>query len=223
MLKALGTVFLFFVVGVSLAQNVQTTYYENRSLTKKANAEKAQFVKSVWKNADGSETTEVKKIEGNQVVFSETYFGEEPTGIWTFHDGNTKREFNYDFKLVYGSRKCSDSLEHSIVDPWDNNAQEDYKAPVFATGEKHFFQYLAAKMYYNPLAKEKMIQGRVLVSYKIKKDGTLDEFQVVMGAHVLLDKEAVRVLREMKFSSPAMLKGKPIDLCVKTMVSFRLS
>ncbi|MFZ1678757.1 MAG: energy transducer TonB, partial [Saprospiraceae bacterium] len=64
--------------------------------------------------------------------------------------------------------------------------------------------------------------GQVILSFTITKEGNVEDIIVLRGANILLDKEAVRVIRQLSFSNPGMLDGKPVKICVKLPVKYVL-
>ena len=61
-----------------------------------------------------------------------------------------------------------------------------------------------------------------MTSFIVTKDGQIENIVVNKGVDITLDKEAVRILRALKFSTPPLLNGRPVNICVKFPISFRL-
>ena len=71
-------------------------------------------------------------------------------------------------------------------------------------------------------AQDNNIQGRVIVRFFVKTDGSISDVEVVRPVHPLLDKEAVRVIKSMPKFKPTTQNGKPVNgTCVMT-VPFQL-
>lgn len=66
------------------------------------------------------------------------------------------------------------------------------------------------------------LNGSVQLSFIITKEGVVKDIIVTKGVDIALDKEAVRVIRKLKFSAPSMLKGEPVEVCIKMPMSFRM-
>lgn len=64
----------------------------------------------------------------------------------------------------------------------------------FKFGEDSLNRFLGANIKYPELARKALIQGRVMLSFIIEKDGAVSDIQVTEGVHVALNTEAVRVL-----------------------------
>ena len=99
---------------------------------------------------------------------------------------------------------------------YEENAQ-------FPGGEQECFKFLAANVKYPAECIEKGIQGRVIVSFIIETDGTLDEIKTMRSPDPLLTKEAERVVALMPKWKPAMQNGKPVRSRFTLPVMFRLN
>lgn len=111
-----------------------------------------------------------------------------------------------------------------------SNAQEQDKVFVdyeenaqFPGGEQECFKFLAANVKYPAECIEKGIQGRVIVSFTIETDGTIDEIKTMRSPDQLLTKEAERVVALMPKWKPFMQNGKPVRSRFTLPVMFRLN
>ena len=95
--------------------------------------------------------------------------------------------------------------------------------PEFPGGTMGMLGYLTANIKYPAECREKNIQGRVLVSFVIDKDGYIVEPEVVKSVDPLLDAEALRVVNAMPAWTPGMQKGKPVRVKYTVPINFRLS
>lgn len=71
------------------------------------------------------------------------------------------------------------------------------KQPEFPGGTAELFKYLSKAIKYPVIAQENGIQGRVVCSFVVNRDGSIVDIQVMRGVDPSLDKEAVRVISEM--------------------------
>lgn len=108
---------------------------------------------------------------------------------------------------VSGSNKLSD-----IVD----------EMPQFPGGTNGLMVWLSNNVKYPAVAQENGVQGRVIVSCVIERDGSITDVRVVQGIDPSLDKEAVRVVSSMPKWTPAKIKGQPIRVLYRVPVAFRL-
>lgn len=95
--------------------------------------------------------------------------------------------------------------------------------PSFNGGNlSRFSEWVNSKLNYPEEAKENGLQGRVLLSFTIKADGTLTDIKVLRGVDPVLDKEAVKVVSQSPKWKPCLLNGQPIDYSIKFPVIFQL-
>lgn len=208
---------------ICFGQTTQTKYFNNQWLEKEVLVEKAKFLETITKNEDGSVTTEVKNIKKNEIVRSETYKGDEPYGVWVYQSGKETTKLDYNFQLKYANEKCTDSISSvKISNYFQDNDSLGYKAPKISSGESNIYQYIIHNINFPPRAREEGIQGKVYVVFTFNKDGSTDNFYIEKGTNILLDKEAVRILKQLKFSSPPTLQGQPQNFCVTMPISFKL-
>lgn len=95
--------------------------------------------------------------------------------------------------------------------------------PTFPGGEAALLQYIGKNMKYPVIAQENGIQGRVIVSFVIEKDGHVADVTVVRGVDPALDKEAIRVVSAMPRWRPGEQRGKPVRVKYTLPVTFRLN
>lgn len=81
--------------------------------------------------------------------------------------------------------------------------------PEFPGGMKGCLDFIQTEMCYPEEAKKAGIQGRVILQFIIEKDGTPTQPRIVRSVHPLLDKEALRIIRQMPKWIPGKQDGKP--------------
>jgi protein TonB len=81
------------------------------------------------------------------------------------------------------------------------------KAPQYPGGNEALQRYLTEKLVYPDKAKQKSIEGQVMVGFTVNDKGRVGDIRILKHAHALLDSEAVRVVRTMPRWQPAT-KGK---------------
>lgn len=96
------------------------------------------------------------------------------------------------------------------------------KKAEFPGGQRKLMEYLKKNVKYPKLALDKSIEGRVLVKFTIKKDGTIDDIRVIKGVDSILDEEAIRVVKNMPKWIPAQHNGKDVNSTFMLPISFRL-
>ena len=115
-------------------------------------------------------------------------------------------------------------VEEVTEDTEDNNIYttvEEY--PEFPNGGvAGLSKFISNNIIYPEYCKKNGIQGRVVVSFVINKNGSTSDFQVVKSADPHLDKEALRVLGLMPKWKPGKQRGVPVRVKFTIPVSFKL-
>jgi len=96
--------------------------------------------------------------------------------------------------------------------------------PVFKGGDAGLLRYIGENTTYPKDAKEKGIQGKVIVRFVVEKDGTVSNVEVVKGAEATLDAAAVKVVESLpKFETPAKVAGSPVKVHFIVPITFKLN
>lgn len=95
--------------------------------------------------------------------------------------------------------------------------------PSFPGGISGLRTYLNQNIRYPAEAQETCAQGRVVVSFVVGKDGHISDVTVLRSVDPSLDKEAVRVIRNMPRWTPGKQGGEPVRVRYNVPVSFRLN
>lgn len=95
--------------------------------------------------------------------------------------------------------------------------------PSFPGGISGLRTYLNQNIRYPAEAQENCVQGRVVVSLVVEKDGHISDVTVLRSVDPSLDKEAVRVVRNMPRWTPGKQGGEPVRVRYNVPVSFRLN
>lgn len=94
--------------------------------------------------------------------------------------------------------------------------------PSFPGGLEAFGKFLAQNLRYPDQAKADKIQGRVLCSFIVEKDGSLSNIKVLRGIGSGCDEEAVRVLAISPKWKPGLQNGKIVRVSYTIPVLFQL-
>lgn len=95
--------------------------------------------------------------------------------------------------------------------------------PSFPGGISGLRTYLNQNTRYPAVAQENCVQGRVVVSFVVGKDGHISDVTVLRSVDPSLDKEAIRVVRNMPRWTPGRQGGEPVKVRYNVPVSFRLN
>jgi len=94
--------------------------------------------------------------------------------------------------------------------------------PSFTGGQGALMAYLSNNIVYPKKAMENGVQGRVICTFVVERDGSITDVKVSRSVDPLLDKEAVRVLSKMPKWTPGKQKGEPVRVKYTVPVTFRL-
>ena len=94
--------------------------------------------------------------------------------------------------------------------------------PEYPGGMKALMGYLAENIQYPAECQRAGIQGRVIVQFVVKADGSLDNFEIKRSVNPLLDAEALRVIKTTPKWKPGTQHGKPVDVKFTIPVTFSL-
>jgi TonB family protein len=89
-------------------------------------------------------------------------------------------------------------------------------------GKDKFNEYVARSLIYPKNLRNLGIQGRVVLSFSVQKDGSLADIKVVKSAHPDLDKEAIRVIEKSKKWLPGKDFNQTFSERLVFPVTFRL-
>ena len=94
--------------------------------------------------------------------------------------------------------------------------------PQFPGGPSALFEYLSNNLQYPVVAEENGVQGRVIVTFIVEKDGSISNAKVVKAVDPALDKEAIRLVESMPNWIPGKQNGEPVRVKYTVPVTFRL-
>jgi TonB family protein len=97
------------------------------------------------------------------------------------------------------------------------------QVPEFKGGLEAFGKFLATNMKYPKAARDNNVQGRVIITFVVEKDGSLSNMKVVRGIGSGCDEEAVRVLSISPAWKPGIQNGKPVKVQYSVPISFTLA
>ena len=190
--------------------------YIKKFYNKKATSVNLHSVKI--KYTDGSTSNKVAifdngYLENNRLMF----------------DGPLSPYINYlDYLMKKEEATKEPSTNSNIIVPASpQKTEEVFKSaahmPSFPGGDAALMKYLNDHMIYPTELKEEPIQGKVIVQFVVKKDGTIGEVKVSRGVHPLLDKEAIRLVLNLPSFSPGRnALGEPVDVWYTLPVTFKV-
>ena len=122
-----------------------------------------------------------------------------------------------------------DDTEKTVVGDIIDLEQEDkvYEAivdvrPTFPGGDEKLMEWISQHIVYPPGCYESHIQGRVIIRFMVKADGSVGETEIIRGVYPELDKEALRVVKSLPKFYPATLNGKAVEYWFTLPITFKL-
>ena len=94
--------------------------------------------------------------------------------------------------------------------------------PQYKGGDAALMDYLNKSIKYPVIAEENGIQGRVVCTFVVERDGSITDVKVVRSVDPSLDKEAVRVLKAMPKWIPGKQNGSAVRVKFTLPVTFKL-
>jgi TonB family protein len=94
--------------------------------------------------------------------------------------------------------------------------------PVFPGGDEALKDFIIKNVVYPKEAKDKNIQGRVVIRFVVAADGSVGQIVILRKVDPLLDAEAVRVVKMLPKFKPGMQGGKPVNVYYTMPVTFGL-
>ena len=94
--------------------------------------------------------------------------------------------------------------------------------PQYPGGPQALFKFLGENVHYPAEAEKAGIQGRVIATFVVEKDGSISQPTIVKSVDPLLDAEALRVISAMPNWKPGKQNGKVVRVKYTVPLSFHL-
>ena len=94
--------------------------------------------------------------------------------------------------------------------------------PEFPGGIKALLDYLCQNVKYPADAENQKVEGRVIATFIVETDGTINNVEVVKPVFPSLDAEAIRVLSGMPKWTPGKQSGKEVRVKYTVPINFNL-
>ena len=124
-------------------------------------------------------------------------------------------------KVAFGANRSEKEESEGTPDP--NKAYDMVdEMPQFPGGPSALFEFLSKNIQYPKEAEDANLQGRVIVSFVVEKDGSVSNAKVVRPIDPLLDAEALRVVNSMPKWIPGKQNGEAFRVKYTIPVTFRV-
>jgi TonB family protein len=94
--------------------------------------------------------------------------------------------------------------------------------PLFPGGDSTLMKFISSNIQYPKNAKEKNIQGRVILRFCVTYEGKINRVGVLKAVDPELDMEAVRVIKMLPEWKPGKQGGKPVNVWYSVPITFKL-
>lgn len=94
--------------------------------------------------------------------------------------------------------------------------------PSFPGGPQALFEYLSKNIRYPAVAEENGVEGKVIVTFVVERDGSITDVVAIKKVDPSLDKEAIRVVKSMPHWIPGKQNGSAVRVKYTVPVTFRL-
>lgn len=153
--------------------------------------------------------------EFNDPDFMDAGFSDPDFADLKFMDLDMDSDDDETFRRSDRYYQSYDSDDDEIFLKVDRKAQ-------FPGGVHNLMLYIRENMEYPEEAKEDGVQGRVLIKFIVRKDGSIDNINVTRSLDPLLDKEAIRLVENMPNWIPAQNQGRIVNSFFTIPILFRL-
>ena len=124
-------------------------------------------------------------------------------------------------KVAFEANRSEKEESEGTPDP--NKAYDAVdEMPQFPGGPSALFEFLSKNIQYPKEAEDANLQGRVIVSFVVEKDGSVSNAKVVRPIDPLLDAEALRVVNSMPKWIPGKQNGEAFRVKYTIPVTFRV-
>ena len=98
-----------------------------------------------------------------------------------------------------------------------NMAVVTEQEPFYPKGDIELYKFVLNAVKYSDEAKQKFIEGEVMLSFDVLADSTINNVNIISGVCCGINEEVQRVVKELKFA-PAMQNG--IKMRMNVMMNF---
>ena len=235
------TLFILFLT--TLHVNAQDTTYYDTDRARVTDLTEAHYYVIV---NEESKVTRSYFMDGS-IKSERTYFSEEKKVVH-----GERKEWYENGQLRWNARYRINELDGEILGYWENGALkrkdlyergkliesglwdqdgqeiEHYPFEVKAEykgGRRAISRFLSGNLVYPERDLQAGIEGKVMLEFKVKKDGSMSDIRITQSATTGMDEEALRVvtlMKDLNHWTPGMLDGEYITTLFSLPISFAL-
>ena len=102
------------------------------------------------------------------------------------------------------------------------NSKDKIVMPEYPGGLSALHKFIASEVRFPAEARRNNEIGEVIVAFTVGVDGSISGVRVLKSVSESLDKEAVRVIKQMKYWYPGKRNGKPVRADMSIPINFKL-
>jgi TonB family protein len=96
-------------------------------------------------------------------------------------------------------------------------------SPSFPGGMEAWNEFLANNLKYPEQARKMGIEGTVYLVFEIRKDGSVENIEILRGIGAGCDEEAIRIVKESPNWIPGKQRGHVVNVRMRVPIKFQLS
>ena len=240
-LKALITMFIGFAIiaAIVIAKVQLDNYIASRNAAIETDVELASLAEKKEAKVERKDEPEIEKIEVEKVKSSVAFTVPEikkDSEVKEDQEMKSQEELQetntaigaFDVKGDDDAAGEVLKVKETIAEPEPPKVEETKvfdvveEMPQFPGGSAALFDYLSKNIKYPVVAEENGVQGRVVVTFVVERDGSITDVKVVKSVDPSLDKEAQRVVKSMPHWIPGKQNGSAVRVKYTVPVTFRL-
>ena len=225
-LKALITMFAAFAIiaAIVIAKVSIDNYIASRNAAIETDVELANLAEKKEAKVERKDEPEVEKIEVEKVKSSVAFTVPEikkDSEVKEDQEMKSQEELQetntaigaFDVKGDDDAAGEVLKVKETIAEPEPPKVEETKvfdvveEMPQFPGGQNALLEYLGKNIKYPVVAEENGVQGRVVVTFVVERDGSITDVRVVKSVDPSLDKEAQRVVKSMPHWIPGKQNG----------------
>ena len=185
--------------------------------------EEVEDVYDDYEDADMAE-----EYEAEPVIEDDTYVVADSVAAYPIQEVNNRPSAREEQRQERNEPMRQDPPRVEDTTPVNASGQDDRvfdvveSMPQFPGGDAALMQFLSSNILYPAVAEENGIQGRVVCSFVVERNGSITDVRVIKSVDPSLDKEAVRVLKAMPSWIPGKQNGSAVRVKYSVPVTFRL-
>jgi protein TonB len=147
-----------------------------------------------------------------------------PVPVEVPNDQIIEEDEKVDFDSSLDLNESLDTGNDAPPPPEDDGKEEEQEVFVVVEDQPQMIggrQALYDKLEYPSFARKAGIEGRVTVQFVVDENGNVTNPRILKGVHKVLNEEALRVIKQMKFK-PGKQRGKAVKVKMSVPINFQL-